>query len=107
MRSPYNTNYSVGTATDPNRTNIFLISIAPVWSVSKNLKIAFDIGAVTNPPSSEQYLNHYALIAGIYSLTDSVDLGISYMRTGSNYGETFAAQQAGATRSEVGLTWRF
>ena len=107
MRSPYNTNYSVGTATDPNRTNIFLISIAPVWSVSKNLKIAFDIGAVTNPPSSEQYLNHYALIAGIYSLTDSVDLGISYMRTGSKYGETFAAQQAGATRSEVGLTWRF
>ncbi|MBU3539804.1 hypothetical protein [Polynucleobacter sp. UB-Tiil-W10] len=107
MRSPYNINYSVGTSSDLNRTNIFLISLAPVWSISKNLKIALDIGAATNPPSSEQYLSHYALIAGIYSLTDSVDLGISYMRTGSNYGETFASQQAGATRSEVGITWRF
>ncbi|MBU3615733.1 hypothetical protein [Polynucleobacter sp. JS-Polo-80-F4] len=107
MRSPYNTNYSVGTTTDLNRTNIFLISVAPVWSISKNFKIALDIGAATNPPSSEQYLSHYALIAGIYSLTDSIDLGVSYMRTGSSYGETFASQQAGATRSEVGVTWRF
>ncbi len=107
MRSPYNTNYSVGTTTDLNRTNIFLVSIAPVWSISKNLKLALDIGAATNPPSSEQYLSHYALIAGIYSLTDSIDLGVSYMRTGSNYGETFASQQAGATRGEVGITWRF
>jgi len=107
MRSPYNINYSVGTSSDLNRTNIFLISLAPVWSISKNLKLALDIGAATNPPSSEQYLSHYALIAGIYSLTDSVDLGVSYMRTGSNYGETFASQQAGATRSEVGITWRF
>lgn len=107
MRSPYNTNYSVGTATDPNRTNIFLVSIAPVWSISKNLKIALDIGAATNPPSSEQYLSHYALIAGIYSLTNNVDLGVSYMRTGANYGETFASQAAGATRTEAGITWRF
>ncbi|QWD80968.1 hypothetical protein [Polynucleobacter sp. MWH-S4W17] len=107
MRSPYNTNYSVGTASDPNRTNIFLVSIAPVWSISKNLKIALDLGAATNPPSTEQYLSHYALIAGIYSLTKTIDLGISYMRTGANYGETFAAQSAGATRSEVGITWRF
>jgi len=107
MRSPYNTNYSVGTTTDLNRTNIFLLSIAPVWSISKNLKIALDLGAVTNPPSSEQYLSHYALIAGIYSLTESIDLGVSYMRTGANYSETFAAQPAGATRSEVGVTWRF
>jgi len=29
------------------------------------------------------------------------------MRTGVNYGQTFASQQAGATRSEVGITWRF
>jgi hypothetical protein len=107
MRSPYNTNYSVGTATDLNRTNIFLVSIAPVWSISKSLKIALDVGAATNPPSSEQYLSHYALIAGIYSLTDNIDLGVSYMRTGSSYSETFASQQAGATRSEVGVTWRF
>lgn len=107
MRSPYNTNYSIGHTADNIRTNIFLVSIAPVWSVLPNFKLALDIGATTNPPASEQYLGHYALIAGIFSLTDSIDLGVSYMRTGMNYGETFAAQQAGATRSEVGITWRF
>ncbi|MBU3557238.1 hypothetical protein ICN18_06300 [Polynucleobacter sp. Ross1-W9] len=107
MRSPYNTNYSVGTTTELNRTNIYLISLAPVWLVRKDLKIALDIGASTNPPASEQYLSHYALIAGIYSLTESVDLGVSYMRTGLNYGATFASQTASATRSEVGITWRF
>lgn len=107
MRSPYNTNCSVGMSMDPNRTNIFMLSIAPVWSVSKDLRLALDIGASTNPPSTEQYLSHYALVAAIYSLTDSVDLGLSYMRTGSNYSETFAAQQAGAMRTEIGVTWRF
>ena len=107
MRSPYNTNYSIGYTTDTIRTNILLLSIAPVWTVSQNLRLAFDIGVTTNPAASEQYLSHYALIAGIYSLTNNIDLGISYMRTGMNYSETFAAQQAGATRSEVGITWRF
>lgn len=107
MRSPYNTNYSVGMAMDPNHTNIFMLSIAPVWSVYKDLRLALDIGATTNPPSTEQYLSHYALVAAIYSLTNSVDLGLSYMRTGSNYSETFATQQAGAMRTEIGLTWRF
>ena len=107
MRSPYNINYSVGFATDNNRTNIFLVSVAPVWSMSKDLKIALDLGITTNPPTVEQYVSHYALIAGIYSLTESLDLGLSYMRTGMNYSQTFALQQANATRSEVGITWRF
>ncbi|MBU3578014.1 hypothetical protein ICN24_08440 [Polynucleobacter sp. UK-Kesae-W10] len=107
MRSPYNTNYNVGYGADPNRTNIFLVSVAPVWAINQNLKLALDIGASTNPPTTEQYLSHYALIAGIYSLTNDIDLGISYMRTGMNYGETFALQQSSATRSEVGITWRF
>ena len=107
MRAPYNTNYSIGHTPDNIRTNIFLLSIAPVWSVYQNLKLALDLGATTNPPTNSQNLSYYALVAGIYSLSDSVDLGLSYMRTGMNYGETFAVQQAGATRSEIGLTWRF
>jgi hypothetical protein len=107
MRSPYNTNYSIGLASDPNRTNIYILSLAPVWTLSKDFKVAFDIGASTTPPTNEQYLSHYSLIAAIYSLSDEIDLGISYMRTGTNYSETFAVQQAGATRSEIGITWRF
>jgi len=107
MRAPYNTNYSIGHTADNSRTNIFLVSIAPVWSVYQNIKLALDVGATTNPPVTQQYWSYYALVAGIFSLTDSVDLGVSYMRTGMNYGEAFAAQQAGSTRTELGITWRF
>jgi len=107
MHSPYNTNYTVGLSADPNRTNLFIVSVAPVWTVYKDFKIALDIGATTNPPTNEQYLSHYALIAAIYSITENIDLGASYMRTGLNYGEIIAAQASGATRTEVGVTWRF
>jgi hypothetical protein len=107
MRAPYNTNYSIGHTADNSRTNIFLVSVAPVWSVYQNIKLALDFGATTNPPTTQQYWSYYALVAGIFSLTDSVDLGVSYMRTGMNYGEAFGAQQAGSTRTELGITWRF
>jgi len=107
MHSPYNTNYTVGLSADPNRTNLFIVSVAPVWTVIKDFKIALDIGATTNPPTTEQYLSHYALIAAIYSITENIDLGVSYMRTGLNYSETIATQASGATRTEVGITWRF
>lgn len=107
LRAPYNTNYSIGQSADNSRTNIFLLSAAPVWTAYPGLKLALDIGATTNPPATEQYWSFYSLVAGIYSLTDSIDLGVSYMRTGMNYSESFATQQAGSTRTEVGITWRF
>jgi hypothetical protein len=107
MRSPYNTNYSIGHTADNSRTNIVLASIAPVWSVYQNVKLALDLGATTNPPVTQQYWTYYGLVAGIFSLTDSVDLGISYMRTVLNFGDIFAAQQAASTRTELGITWRF
>jgi len=107
MHAPYNINYPIGQSVDNSRTNIFLLSVAPVWTVHPRLKLALDLGATTNPPATEQYLSYYALIAGIYSLTESVDLGVSYMRTGMNYSETFGTQQAGSSRTELGVTWRF
>jgi hypothetical protein len=107
MHSPYNTNYSVGYATDNNRTNILLLSIAPVWTVSTGFRVALDIGATTNPNMTEGYLSYYSLLGAIYSINDSLDLGISYMRVALTYGATLGTQTAGSTRSEIGVTWRF
>ncbi len=107
MRSPYNTNYSIGHAADNSRTDIFLVSIAPVWIINRNIKLALDIGATTNPPSSEQYLNHYALLAAIYSFTEDIDVGLSYMRAAVSSGNFFSSQDAYSTRAEIGVTWRF
>jgi hypothetical protein len=107
MRSPYNTNYSIGQTDEINRTNIFLVSIAPVLNVSEQIKLALDLGASTNPPATEQTMSHYALVAGIYSVNDNVDIGLSYMRTGLSYSATLGSKEANATRNEVGVTWRF
>jgi hypothetical protein len=107
MSSPYNTNYSVGLSMDPNRTNIFMVSIAPVWSVSSELKFALDIGSMTNPPKTEQYFSNYLLGALIYSPIEDVDIGLSAMRSAFSYGVALSGSGPNATRTEIGVTWRF
>jgi hypothetical protein len=107
MHSPYNTNYAVGQSMDLNRTNIFLMSFAPVWTLMPGLKVALDIGATTNPPIPEQYLSTYGLMALIISPTDDIDIGLSAMRSASNFGTVVSASGPNATRSEIGVTWRF
>jgi hypothetical protein len=107
MRSPYNTNYAIGQSTDPNRTNIFSLSFAPVWTISPKIKAALDIGAVTNPPKLEQYISNYALAALIYSPFEDIDIGLSAMRNAFNYGVALSGNGPNATRTELGITWRF
>ena len=107
MRSPYNTNYQIGGSLTPNRTNILFFSAAPVWKVNNIFRLALDIGITTNPPASEQYLSNYALVAGIISAADDFDIGLSYMRSAANMGLVISNSGANASRSEIGLTWRF
>ena len=107
MRSPYNTNFAIGQSMDPNRINIFLISIAPVWSLSSDFKLALDIGATTNPPQPEQYFSNYLLGALIYSPVQDVDIGLSAMRSAFSYGNALSGNGPNATRTEIGVTWRF
>jgi hypothetical protein len=107
MHSPYNTNYAVGQSTDLNRTNIFFMSMAPVWTLFPGVKVALDVGAATNPPIPEQYLSTYGLVALILSPNDDIDVGISAMRSASNYGTVVSANGPNATRAEIGITWRF
>ena len=104
MRSPYNTNYPIGYAADNSRTDIFLLPIAPVWAIHHRLKLALDIGITTNPPSSEQYLSHYALLAAIFSPREDVDIGISYMRAAVNTGSFLSMADTYSTRAEIGVT---
>ena len=107
LRSPYNTNYTIGHAPDNSRADIFLLSAAPVLTINHKLKLAFDIGITTNPPTSEQYFSHYAMLAAIYSLKEDVDIGVSYMRAAVNAGYFLSMQDAYSTRAEIGVTWRF
>jgi hypothetical protein len=107
MSSPYNTNYQIGMSSDPNRTNILFFSVAPVWTVVKGVRLAIDVGITTNPPSNEQYLTSYALLAAIFSATDDLDIGLSYMRSATNMGVILSQSGVSSSRSEIGFTWRF
>ena len=107
MKSPYNTNYQIGGSLTPNRTNILFFSAAPVWRVGNILRLALDVGITTNPPATEQYLSNYALVAGIISATDDLDIGLSYMRSAANMGLVISNTGANVSRSEIGFTWKF
>ncbi len=107
MRAPYNSNYAVGQSMDPNRINIFFLSIAPVWTVYPGVKLAFDVGATTNPPEPEKYLSYYVLFGIILAASENIDIGLSVMRSAANYGTVISANGPNATRSEIGVTWRF
>jgi hypothetical protein len=106
-KSLYNTNYAIGAGPPENRTNILFFSAAPVLRVAQKLRLALDIGMTTNPPSTEQYLTNYALLAAIFSATESLDIGFSYMRSAANMGLVINNNGLSASRSEIGFTWRF
>lgn len=107
MKSPYNVNYLNGGSTSPMRQNILSASIAPVWNVMDGLRLAIDIGAQTNPPSTEQQSVMYGMLAAIIGLTESLDFGISMLRSASNSGIVINGDGPNTTRLDVGVTWRF
>lgn len=107
MKSPYNVNYLNGGSASPMRQNILSASIAPVWNVIDGLRLAIDIGAQTNPPSTEQQSVMYGMIAAIIGLTKSLDFGISMLRSASNSSIVINGDGPNTTRLDVGLTWRF
>ena len=108
---PYSANYSVAGDRDPQRKNVFAISIAPVWQMHQKLKLAADVGFGTDTPtSSPTYLNSYAMAAAIYSPTPTVDLGLAYLVSGNNISDTVNSSKTkrnGSDRFEIGVTWRF
>ncbi len=107
IRAPYNSNYMIGFSPDPNRTNLYFLSMAPVWVATPKIKIALDVGFNTNPSEPEQSLTTYAMIAMIFAATKDIDIGISYQRNAPNYGAIFAANEPYTSRFQIGVNWRF
>jgi len=107
LRAPYNSNYMMGMAFDANRTNLYSASIAPVWVISPQIKVALDLGINTNPNEPEQSLTTYAMVAAIFSVTKDIELGLSYQRNAANYGAIFSANELHTSRVQAGVTFRF
>jgi hypothetical protein len=107
MRSPYNVNYLNGGSAGPLRLNLYSASIAPVWNVMNGFRLALDFGLQTNPPATEQQSIMYGMVVAIISLSESIDFGISMMRSAQNTGLVLVGNGANSTRLDTGITWRF
>ena len=107
MRAPYNTAESVKFSTDANRTNLYSLSIAPVWRLTSDFKLALDTGINTNPAIANQSLINYVMLAAIYSPVKSVDIGISAQRFATDIGTIFSGSGSYTNRIQAGVTWRY
>ncbi len=80
--APYNENIPMGTDLNPdNRKMLYTFGIAPVWKVSPNFKIGFDIALVSAISNSESPFNTSLQLGFLYSIRPDIDLVASYLRT--------------------------
>jgi len=106
-RAPYNGNYLVGMSPDPSRTNLYYFSVAPVWKVTDQFKLAIDVGFGTNPAEPATSLTTYGQIALIYSPDKNIDLGLSYQRNAPSFEVSLGGAGAYTSRIQAGVTYRF
>ena len=107
VRAPYNSNYLVGQSPDPNRTNFYSASVAPVWKVTEQVKLALDVGINTNPNEPDTALTMYGLVALLYSPSKDIDIGLAYQRNANNFGFALGGSGPYTSRIQVGVTYRF
>lgn len=93
-------NYADDALNAAERRTLYRASVAPVWDVAEDWKLALDAGVITNPdPAARAYLG-YVELGAIYSPSKDLDLAFGIIR-GVRDGN------ASTTQATVGLTWRF
>lgn len=93
-------NYADDALNQAERRTRYRLSVAPVWDLAPDWKLAVDAGAVTNPdPSARSYLL-YAELGAIYSPSKDLDLAFGIVRN-------FRDGNLTTTQATIGLTWRF
>lgn len=75
-------------------------SVAPVWDIAENWKLALDTGIVTNPDASAKRYLGYVEAGAIYSPGKDLDLALGIIRNVRD-------GQVKTTQATLGLTWRF
>ena len=107
QQAPYNNSYAVGLSTDARRTDLYSVSVAPVWNLSPRWKVAVDVGPNTNPNMPDPMLTRYGLVALLYYPMKDLDVGVSYQRNASTFDVAFGGSGAYVSRLQVGVTYRF
>lgn len=87
---------------DNPRTDYRRFSVAPVWDVSEQWKLALDLGTEHARADGHTVRSKFGEIGAIYSPTKDLDLALGFIRTTDN--ESPKSKTNGVT---AGLTWRF
>jgi len=87
---------------DNPKTDYTRFSVAPVWDVSEQWKLALDLGTESARADGETVRSKFGEIGAIYSPSKDLDLALGYIRTTDD--ESPKSKTHSIT---AGLTWRF
>ena len=76
------------------------VSVAPVWDLGEQWKLALDAGIATNPDRAEKRRMGYFEFAAIYAPSKDLDLALGLIRNTSD-------GPVKSTQLTAGMTWRF
>lgn len=85
---------------DIHRTVLWRFSVAPVFDLTENWKVALDAGFVTNPHKAEKANMGFVEIGAIYSPSKDLDFALGFIRDVHHRGHSVNSLTAG-------VTWRF
>lgn len=88
-------------STNPDSTSA-RASIAPVWDITENWKLALDLGAESSRAGGERVRTSFVELGTIYSPGKELDFAVGLVRASDNEHPRTTTHTA-----NVGLTWRF
>lgn len=93
-------NYTDSALNAAERRTQYRLSVAPVWDVAEDWKLALDTGAMTNADRSAKDWMGYVELGAIYSPSKDLDFAVGIIRNNRD-GNTQT------TQITTGVTWRF
>ena len=82
--------------------SIWRASVAPVWDVNEQWKLAFETGVESAKAAGERVRTSFYQVGAIYSPNSNVDLALGLMRSRDD-----ASPKTRTDTVSAGLTWRF
>jgi Putative MetA-pathway of phenol degradation len=92
--------YADDTLNAAERRTQYRLSIAPVWDLAEDWKLAFDTGAMTNPDRAAKDWMGFIQFGAIYSPSKDLDFALGIIRYNRD-------GDARTVQGTVGVTWRF
>ncbi len=84
------------------RTDYTRFSLAPVWDVSEQWKLALDVGTESARADGHTVRSKFAEVGAIYSPNKDLDLALGFIRTADN-----ESPKSTTHTLPGGVTWRF